>query len=193
MQGTIMAEHRGYLAFLERTLPEEGEGRAEGAARLCRAMGAMLSSGSVNEEDAEGLTPLMRAAANGAEGRVLRYLVAARADVDRREGAPGPGRTPGRTALCLAASCGRAEAVEALAALGADVNATAEDDEKTPAFIAAREGHIAVIEALGRLGADVNRAASDGRTPVYIAARFGHTAAIEALVRFSADVSQATR
>jgi ankyrin repeat protein len=87
----------------------------------------------------------------------------------------------GRTALYFAASFGYAEAVEALARLGCDLDAAAYPGafDCTPVWIAAQEGHTAVIEALGRLGADVNRAVKDGRTPVYAAADNGHTAAIE--------------
>jgi hypothetical protein len=185
MRSTITARHRAYLAFLERTLPAAGEGRAAAAGRLCRAMGAMRSS--AKEADAEGLTPLMRAAADGAGGRVLRCLVAARADVDAREARLD------RTALFLAAQFGHAEAVEALARLGGDVNATLKPGvmDATPMFIAAQEGYTAVIEALGRLGADVNLAAKDGRTPVNLAAQGGHTAAIEALGKLGADVNRA--
>jgi ankyrin repeat protein len=187
MRSFISDQRRTYLAFLERTLPAEGEARAAAAGRLCRAMGVMQSS--ADETDAEGLTPLMRAAADGAGGRVLRCLVAARADVNRRETAVG------RTALYLAAECGHAEAVEALARLGGDLNATAEPGafDSTPMWIAAQEGHLAVIEALGRLGADVNQASKDGRTPLYAAAQKGHAAAIQALRKLGGGVNQASK
>jgi hypothetical protein len=186
MRNPITAWHRVYLSFLERTLPAGGEARAAAAARLCRAMGAM--SGSVEEEDAEGLTPLMRAAAAGAGGRALRALVAARADVNRRDAAGG------RTALWLAAEGGHEVAVAELARLGGDPDATAEPGvfDNTPVWIAAQEGHAAVIAELGRLGADVNRAVLDGRTPVYMAAARGHAAAIEELGRLGADVNRAS-
>jgi hypothetical protein len=186
MRDTLATRHRAYLAFLERTLPTEGEARAAAAGRLCRAMGAMQSS--ADEVDEEGLTPLMRAAVDGAGGRVLRCLVAARADVNRRD------TTEDRTALYLAAECGQAEAVEALALLGGDVDAASEPEvfDATPIWIAAQEGHTAVIETLARLGADVNRAVKDGRTPVYMAAHGGHTAAIEALCRLGADLNRAS-
>ncbi len=186
MRATISGQHRNYLAFLERTLPAAGEARAAAAVRLCRTMGAMNLS--VDEADAEGLTPLMRAAADGAGGRVLRCLVAARADVNAREVGPRD-----RTALYFAADGGHAEAVEVLARLGGNLDAAAYPGafDTTPIWIAAQEGHTAVIEALGRLGADVNRAAKDGRTPVNIAAAQGHTAAIEALGKLGADVNRA--
>ncbi len=185
MRTPISTLHRAYLSFLERTLPTAGEARAAAAARLCRAMGAMQSS--ADEADAEGLTPLMRAATDGAGGRVLRCLVAARADVNLRD------TTQDRTSLWIAASFGHAEAVEALARLGGDVDAASEPKvfDATPMWIAAVGGYTAVIEALGRLGADVNRAAKDGRTPMYMAADGGHTAAIEALGKLGADVNRA--
>jgi ankyrin repeat protein len=183
MRDTIVNRRRVYLSFLERTLPAEGEARAAAAVQLCRAIGAS----SADEADAEGLTPLMRAAADGAGARVLRCLVAARADVNCREAKLG------RTALWHAAWFGHAEAVEALARLGGDVDSAAEPGafDVTPAWIAAQEGHTGVIEALGRHGADVNRAGKDGRTPVYAAAEKGHAAAIGALGRLGADANRA--
>ena len=187
MRGTIADRHRAYLAYLERTLPPAGEERAMAAGKLCRAMGVMQSS--ADEPDAEGLTPLMCAAADGAGWRALRCLVAACADLEGRD------ETDGRTALYLAASCGHAEVVEELARLGGDVNATANRGgfDGSPMWIAAHEGHVAVIEVLGRLGADANLADSDGRTPVFVAAQMGHTALIEALGRLGADVNRAAR
>jgi hypothetical protein len=185
MCSTITTQHRCYQAFLERTLPAAGEARVAAAGRLCRAMGAMLAS--ADERDADGLTPLMRAAASGAGGRVLRCLVAARADLAACDPAYG------RNALYLAAEGGQAEAVEALARLGADVDVIAYPGafDCTPLWIAAQEGHLAVVEALGRLGADLDRAAKDGRTPIYMAAENGHAAVVEALGRLGADVGRA--
>jgi hypothetical protein len=183
---TIFERHRGYLAFLERTLPAAGEGRARGAARLCRLLGAMESSSG--EMDAEGLTPLMRAAADGAGPRVLRCLAAAGAEVDAREAAHG------NTALRLAAANGHAAAVEELRRLGGDVDA-ANKGGNTSVYIAACNGHLEVVETLGRLGADVNRASDaeggPGRTPMYMAAQNGHAAVIAALGRLKADVDRA--
>ncbi len=101
----------------------------------------------------------------------------------------------GGTALWLAAERGHAEAVETLARLGGDVNATAYPEfEGTPMFITVQEGHTVVIETLGRLRVDVNRAIKDGRTPVYMATAQGHMAAIEALGanlgKLSADMNR---
>ena len=187
MRSTIMTQHRDYLSFMEKIMPAEGKARVLAAARLCRALGAMQSS--VDEADSEGLTPLMRAAAEGAGGRVLRCLVAARSDVNARDA------TEDRTALYIAAESGHAEAVEALARLGSDPDATSEPEvfDATPIWIAAYQGHTAVIETLGRLGVDENHALKDGRTSVYIAATFGHAAAIEALSKLGADVNKAEK
>jgi hypothetical protein len=183
MRGSLMTEHRMYLGYLARTLPAAGEERAVAAGRLCRALGAMESS--ADERDAEGLTPLMRAAADGAGSMVLRSLVAARAELETRD-------VDERTALFWASVGGHADVVEVLGRLGADVNAVANQGfDATPVFNAAQNGHVEVVEALGRLGADVNRATLDGRTPVYMAVEMGHATVIEALGRLGADVNRA--
>jgi hypothetical protein len=183
MRGLFMTGHRRYLGYLARTLPAAGGERAAAAARLCRALGAMEAS--ADERDAEGLTPLMRAAADGAGQLVLRSLVAARAELEARD-------VNERTALYIAAAGGHADVVEVLGRLGADLNAAAyQDFDLTPVWNAASDGHVEVVEALGRLGADVNRATLDGTTPVYRAAQMGHTAVIEALGQLGADVNRA--
>jgi hypothetical protein len=181
MRDSLMTNHRAYLGYLARTLPPSGEERAAAAARLCRALGAMEAS--ADERDADGLTPLMCAAADGAGSLVLRSLVAARAELEARD-------VNERTALYIAAEGGHADVVEVLGRLGADVNAVAYHGfDATPVYLAAQEGHVEVVEALGRLGADVNRVALDGSTPVFAAAYGGHTAVIEALGELGADVN----
>jgi hypothetical protein len=184
MRGSLPEMHRLYLSFLERTLPEEETARAAQAARLCRAMGVPQSA--ADEVDAEGLTRLMRAAAAGAGGRVLRGLVAARADVNRRDAKDG------RTALYLAAEVGHADVVEALARLGAELDTVGYPGvfDCSPTWIAAQEGHASVIDVLGRLGADVNLADKTGRTPVHIAVECGRVAAVDALGRARADANR---
>jgi ankyrin repeat protein len=183
LRDPLMTGHRGYLGYLARTLPAAGKERAAAAVRLCWALGVM--GASVDEADADGLTLLMRAAADGAGARVLQSLAAARAELEARDGEK-------KTALFFAAEGGHAEAVEVLGQLGADFNAVAyQGFDGTPVWIAAQEGHVDVVEALGRLGADVNRAALDGRTPINVAAYAGHTAVVEALGRLRADVNLA--
>jgi hypothetical protein len=108
MRYLLMTGHRMYLGYLARTLPVAGWDRAATAGRLCRALGAMEAS--ADERDAEGLTPLMRAAADGAGSLVLRSLVAARAELEARD-------VDERTALYIAAEGGHADVVEALGRL----------------------------------------------------------------------------
>jgi hypothetical protein len=181
---SLLDGHRLYVAYLERTLPAAKEERAVAAARLCRTLGLMESM--ADETDAEDFTRLMSAAADGAGVRALRCLVAAGAEIDRIDA------TKGRAALYIAANYGQADAVEALARLGADVNKIARAGvfDTTPMCIAANEGHAEVLEVLCRLGADINRPARDGRTPIYMAACAGHVAAVETLGLLGADVNR---
>jgi hypothetical protein len=173
MRSSLMTGHRAYLGYLARTLLAAGEERAEAAGRLCRALRAMQAS--ADKRDAEGLTLLMRAAADGAGSLVLRSLVAARAELEARD-------VKERTALYIAAQGGHADVVDVLGRLGADVNAVVyQGFDATPMWEAAQDGHVDVVMALGRLGADVNSATVDGCTPVCLAAYDGHSAVIEAL------------
>ena len=184
---SLLKGHRGYLGYLARTLPAVEQATAAAAAskdtaeRLCRSMGLMEKA--TGEVDAEGLTPLMRAAADGAGRRALRCLAAAGADLEARDG--GARRA---TAVWWAARCGHADAVEELGRLGADVNAVAYPGamDITPVCAAAEGGFVDVVEALGRLRADVNRAMNDGSTPLRIARHKGHSAAAAALERLGA-------
>ena len=178
---SLMQGHRGYLGFLARTLPDAGEVRVAAAARLCQAIG--LIQESPDEVDEDGLTPLIRAAADGAGARVLQSLAAARADLEARDQG-----TFKATAIYWAAGCGHADVVRELGRLGAQVDAVAAFG-CTPIWMAAERGHLDVVEVLAQLKADVNAAAGDGRTPIFMAADGGHTAAVEALGRLGADVN----
>ena len=187
---SLSTGYMGYLGFLERTIPEAGEARVAGAIRLCQALGVMESS--PDELDAEGLTPLMRAAATGASVRVFRSLVAARADVEKRD-------VQGRTALYLAARSGHADALCELARLGADVHALAmpQSYRFLPITVAAFEGHIEAAEELVRLGANINHRGGgglfEGCTPIHLAAWKGHTKMVKALARLGGDVNSVDR
>ena len=106
----------------------------ESGRRLCRAMG--LFQMDVEEVDAEGMTPLMRAAASGMGARAVRALMAAGANVNAADGF-------GQTPIYLAAQYGHAEVVAELGRQGADANAAAFPDEEaaanlTPMWIAAQ-------------------------------------------------------
>jgi hypothetical protein len=131
------ALRRGYVNLRWKGMARRsGEERAAVARGLCLELGLMR--GSLEEEDGDGYAPLHRAAADGAGARSLQCLVAAGADVDRG-------------AVWIAAQNGHAEAIEALARLGADVN-RATNDGVTPLRAAVhfgREGAAGVLRGLG--------------------------------------------
>jgi ankyrin repeat protein len=76
----------------------------------------------------------------------------------------------GRTALCGAAAAGHAEAVAALAAAGADVEAT-DLDGSSPLLLACVEGQLETASLLLDLGADSNRGDRFGFSPLFVAAQ----------------------
>ncbi|WP_257295102.1 ankyrin repeat domain-containing protein [Endozoicomonas sp. YOMI1] len=94
--------------------------------------------------------------------------------------------------LHYAAAQGQQEAIDALIARGADVNARTKDG-KTPLHCAAAQGHQQAIGALIARGADVNARTKDGRTPLHCAAAQGHQEAIDALIARVADVNARTK
>lgn len=76
-------------------------------------------------------------------------------------------------ALIAAASEGNLIEVKELAASGANINASAFDDRKTPLIAASLYGHLDVVEFLADAGADLNKADGAG-TAMYWAAFSGH-------------------
>ena len=75
---------------------------------------------------------------------------------------------------------GNADAVKALIAAGADVNATA-NDGFTGLHWAARHGDVNVVKVLVASGADIGATDSEGRTPLDLAKQGKHRAAVDAL------------
>ena len=99
----------------------------------------------------------------------------------------------GSSALHRAAARGDKEAVEALLARGADVNAPDQEAEldhqpTTALHWAAAGGHVAVAEVLIAKGANVNVGKGTGSTPLHMAARRGNKEMVELLIRKGADV-----
>jgi uncharacterized protein len=109
-----------------------------------------------------------------------------------REPSALTGRSPdGWPALHLAAYFGRAEAVEALLAAGADVHALSDNEEGNTALHAALAGRRVpriVMALLGR-GAGANTRAGAGYTPLHIEAFHGDVAFIELLLAHGADAA----
>jgi ankyrin repeat protein len=98
-----------------------------------------------------------------------------------------PSVQTGGTPLHVAAALGAAEAVEALLAEGAAVDAEREADGHTPLHHAAAMGHAEVVRVLLRAGADVERAGKSGARPLMVAAAFGHAPVVAALLAGGAD------
>ena len=104
-----------------------------------------------------GVTPLSLACTNG-NGAMVELLLKAGAD-------PNTALPGGETALMTAARTGKVDAVKALLAHGADVNAKESRRGQTALMWAAAEGNVEVVEALLKAGADLHARLDSGFTP----------------------------
>jgi ankyrin repeat protein len=112
----------------------------------------------------------------------VRDLVALAAGVNH---ADSDGFTPLETAIAV----NDVGMIRALAAIGADVNATRKIiTPSRPVHVATSMGCIDALRALVELGADVNTPAEDCKTPMYIAAQEGKVATIRALAELGANI-----
>ncbi|WP_370411874.1 ankyrin repeat domain-containing protein [Streptomyces fradiae] len=129
--------------------------------------------------DADGETPLYRAAVENQPGAV-RLLLAAGADPGRASGADD-----GDLPLCGAACGGHTEVVRALLAAGAEP-----DQEEGYGFTAlawaVRLGHTGTARVLLAAGADPDRPGPDGLAPLTAAARRGSPSLVRALLEHGA-------
>jgi ankyrin repeat protein len=169
----------------------------------------------INSRTADGLTPLILAAKRGKvdavnalaelgadlelalpSGRTALYTAAwmGHANVVRALGAHGanPATPEGpSTPMMIAADRGFLDVVNALAELGADVNAARPTDAGTALYFAAKSGHVNVVRALGALGADPSSPPCNGYTPLLAAVVQGHVDVVNALAELGADVNAA--
>jgi Raf kinase inhibitor-like YbhB/YbcL family protein len=139
---------------------------------------ALVAGGAdVNAKDAEGVTPLMRAASAG-RGDMVRLLLTSGAD-------PNAKASGAVTALMMASLGGYMDAVAPLIAARSDV--VAKDSQgRTALMAAASSGDAAIVEALLKAGADVKAEDASSSTALTYAAAEGHAAAVEALQRHGA-------
>ncbi len=96
------------------------------------------------------------------------------------------------TAWPRAIEAGDAQAVRALLAEGATVNATFDKGE-TALMRASAKGYADVAQILIGAGADVNARRQDGFTPLILAVFFGHEDVVRLLLDAGADASAQTR
>ena len=113
---------------------------------------------------------------------MIEKLLAAGADANAA-------RWNGETALMIAARSGNAEAVKALLAHGAKVDAVESHKGQNALMWAAAEGHADVVDVLIQAGADVKAASKAGFTPLVFAAQKGDAKSVASLLQAGADVN----
>jgi ankyrin repeat protein len=128
----------------------------------------------------DGMTLLMLAAQQG-NGRMVRTLLAAGAEVDARDAS-------GNTALLQACASGSARTVRLLLERGADPDRATRETNATPLGLAAAAGDAEIVATLLVHGGNPNvREARFGMTPLAVAALKGHAAVARALLEAGAD------
>lgn len=144
----------------------------------------LIASGAdVNLANRYGVPPLVTACAR-AHATLVSTLLEAGADANA---AP-----VGEPVIMTAARTGSVDAVTALLARGANVNATETSKGQTPLMWAAAENHESVVRVLLSKGADVRARSTTGFTALMLAARQGHLGAAKVLVESGADVNDRT-
>ncbi len=128
---------------------------------------ALRSGASAEERDANGMTPLMFAAAHNSDAAVVKLLLASGAKVEDRDGL---GDTP---LMWASAGNPNPEVVKALLAAGASVNDRNRDGQTPLMWAAGVVGGTkdpAVVKLLLAAGAKVNERDRLGMTPLMLAA-----------------------
>jgi ankyrin repeat protein len=150
------------------------EGDAEGVARILDEDPGLLST------VLWGNTLLMRAVEGPSVGMVT-LLLQKGAEVNFAS-------HYGRTALYVAATCGRDEVVSVLLRSGADASKRL-NDGMTPLYAASMYGHVAVVRVLLRhlQGRGVDERCNDGRTALWRACFNGHVQIVRTLLLAGAD------
>src|SRR3989442_14684197 len=137
----------------------------------------------INVTNDYGVTPLAVASQNGstASATVVEKLLEAGANPNAR-------LPSGETVLMTASFAGNADAVKALLAGGANVNAAETARGQTALMWAVSEGHPDVARALLDYGADVNARSTGQFTPLLFAARGGDIELARMLLAAGADI-----
>lgn len=145
---------------------------------------AALQDIDFNQRDEEGLTPLMVAARDGADGEMIKALVRNGADLSLRD--------KGLSAIFYAAVSSNLSALQAFIDLGVDVNETETqtgEDVSVLMFSLMRPDAFESAKFLVKAGADINRKIKDGRTPLlFFLASGWSTQKIKSLIDLGANV-----
>jgi ankyrin repeat protein len=121
---------------------------------------------------------------------VLRWLLTKEPRLDRLDA----GDRSGRTAVHHAAALDRPEAIELLAAAGANVNArTYEPWLRTPLHACAYTGAAGATRVLLELGADPRAVDGSGDVPAHDAAAWGHTLVLQLLMGAGVELNAANK
>ena len=141
----------GYEAW--RTRPPANGSPAPDAALTQWLIAQHFPPAGVNAVIANATTPLMKAAHHG-DGKIIRLLIAAGAQVNARN-------ADGNNALWLACVGGHLDMIDALVEAGIDID-NRNDNGATALMYAASSGKAAVVERLLAKGADVTPETLDG-------------------------------
>jgi thiosulfate/3-mercaptopyruvate sulfurtransferase len=131
----------------------------------------------INAVIANATTPLMKASQQG-DGRIVRMLIAAGAQVNARN-------ADGNNALWLACVGDHLDMIEMLVDAGIDIN-NQNDNGATPLMYAASSGKTAVVERLLARGADVTPETLDGFSALDLAQTIDCLTLLRPKRRFSA-------
>ena len=144
----------------------------------------LLEAGSPPDSDGDryGSSPLIDVNAFGSDPVMTRHLIAAGADVNRRDNS---GRSPLFTA---SGSAQGHEAVRLLLEAGAEPDIRVDHLDRTPLHRAAGSAGPQTIRLLIEAGAAVEARNNDGATALFVAAARGRAANVEALVSLGAQV-----
>ena len=129
--------------------------------------GVLMDAGAnVNAANDLGVTPLWLASTHGTDDDAALVTTLLRAGAD-----PDAAHMSGESPLMAAARTGRLQAVSALLAHGADVNATETAHDQTALMWAAANRHAGVVQALIEAGAQVQARSRVRRRKVYLPTR----------------------
>ncbi|EOD11991.1 hypothetical protein EMIHUDRAFT_62696, partial [Emiliania huxleyi CCMP1516] len=129
----------------------------------------------VQTVDAEDLTRRLTLAVEAGHESLVRLLLDAGADVNRRN-------TRGVTPLYSAARAGRREIAASLLGAGALVDASCAGDGRSALHGAAHAGETELVSALLAAGANAGMRSSSGETPLHLACSRGRVGAVRLLI-----------